>query len=352
MLIYTYRGCEWMSVSLIIVVTLTLGVIFVNGWTDAPNAIATVVSTRVMSPGAAVKMAVVFNFLGAFAMTMVNAKVAATISNMVSFGSDENHLALVVLSAAMFAIVLWAVAAWYFGIPTSESHALIAGVTGGAIAFGGFSAVNMGEWKKVLLGLLVSSVLGFVAGYSVTKLIELLFRRVKRMTANKLFGAGQMFGGAAMAFMHGAQDGQKFMGIFLLGVYLYNSELVSRGPDGNFTIPFWLIVLCSAVMGIGTSVGGYRIIKAVGMDMVKLERYQGFAADIAASACLLFSSLTGIPVSTTHTKTTSIMGVGASRRLSAVNWMIVKDMVLAWILTFPCCGIIAYFMAKLFLVIF
>jgi len=341
-----------MSVSLIIVVTLMLGVIFVNGWTDAPNAIATVISTRVMSPSAAVRMAVIFNFLGAFAMTMVNSKVAATISNMVSFGSDENHLALIVLAAAMFAIVLWAVAAWYFGIPTSESHALIAGVTGGAIAFGGFSAVNMNEWKKVLIGLVISSALGFAAGYFTSKLIELLFRRVKRMTANKFFGMAQAFGGAAMAFMHGAQDGQKFMGTFLLGIFLYNSEMVSRGPDGNFTIPIWLIILCSVVMGLGTSIGGYRIIKAVGMDMVKLERYQGFAADMAASACLLFSSVTGIPVSTTHTKTTSIMGVGASRRLSAVNWAVVKDMVLAWVLTFPCCGIIAYFMAKLFLRIF
>lgn len=341
-----------MSLTLTILVVLMLGVIFVNGWTDAPNAIATVVSTRVISPAKAVRMAVVFNFLGAFAMTMVNAKVAATISNMVSFGAGESNLALIALAAAMFAIVLWAVAAWYYGIPTSESHALIAGITGGAIALGGFSSINPAEWKKVLIGLAVSSVLGFGMGFGTSKLIELLFRRMKRVTANKVFGVGQSFGAAAMAFMHGAQDGQKFMGTFLLGIYLYNSDMVTRGADGAFAIPIWLIILCSLVMGIGTSVGGYRIIKAVGMDMVKLERYQGFAADTAASACLLISSLTGIPVSTTHTKTTAIMGVGASRRLSAVNWGVVKDMVMAWILTFPGCGLIAYAMAKLFLLIF
>jgi len=341
-----------MSVSIVIVVILMLGVIFVNGWTDAPNAIATAVSTRVISPGRAVRMAVVFNFLGALFMTLVNAKVATTISNIVKFSSEQRELSLIALAAAMFAIVLWAVVAWYFGIPTSESHALIAGVTGGAIALGGFSAVNPKEWTMVLIGLVISSVLGFVMGYGTSKAIEVLFRKMKRVTANKVFGVGQAGGAAAMAFMHGAQDGQKFMGTFLLGIYLYNAELVKYNPDGSFVIPIWLIVLCSAVMGLGTSVGGYRIIKAVGMDMVKLERYQGFAADTAASICLLISSLTGIPVSTTHTKTTAIMGVGASRRLSAVNWGVVMDMVWAWILTFPGCGIIAYIMAKLFIIIF
>lgn len=341
-----------MSVTLVIVVVLMLGVIFVNGWTDAPNAIATAVSTRVLSPKAAVRMAVVFNFLGVFAMTFINSKVAATISNIVEFREDQSNLALIVLAAAMFAIVIFAVAAWYFGIPTSESHALIAGVSGGAIALGGFSAINADAWNKVLIGLAISTVLGFGMGFVTAKVIEGLFRRMRRSVANKVFGVGQACAAAAMAFMHGAQDGQKFMGTFLLGIFLYNSQMVSRTAEGNFVIPIWLIVLCSLVMGIGTSVGGYKIIKAVGMDMVKLERYQGFASDTAAALCLLLSSLTGIPVSTTHTKTTAIMGVGASRRLSAVNWRVVKEMVTAWVLTFPGCGLIAFFMAKLFLIIF
>ena len=148
-----------------------------------------------------------------------------------------------------------------------------------------------------------------------------------------------------MAFMHGAQYGQKFMGVFMLGVFLVNGQ----SGTTTFEIPIWLMLLCSLVMGLGTSIGGYRIIKSVGMDMVKLEKYQGFAADIAGAGCLLLSSLTGLPVSTTHTKTTAIMGVGAARRLSSVNWGIVKDMGMTWVLTFPGCGLIGFLMAKLFM---
>jgi inorganic phosphate transporter, PiT family len=340
-----------LSVALVISIVLVIGVIFVNGWTDAPNAIATVVSTRCMSPRSAVIMAVVLNTLGAGFMTVVNAKVAETITNMVKFESTSVNEPLIVMAASLFAIVVWATAAWYFGIPTSESHALIAGITGGAIALGnGFSAVNMNEWVKVLIGLGISSVLGFFSGYIFAKLIMFIFRSVKRAFADRFFTGGQIFGAGCMAFMHGAQDGQKFMGVFMLALFLNNK--VAKNPDGSFTIHWWLILLCSVVMGLGTSAGGYRIIKAVGMDMVKLERYQGFAADLAAAGCLLMSSLTGIPVSTTHTKTTAIMGVGSARRMSSVNWSVVKDMVLAWVLTFPGCGLISFLMAKLCLVIF
>lgn len=333
--------------ALLITVILTMGVIFVNGWTDAPNAIATCVSTRAMGPRAAIIMAAIFNFLGVLVMTMINSTVAFTISDMVNFGGDS-HEALVALCAALFAIVIWAVAAWYFGIPTSESHALIAGLSGAAIAMGGASGINGSEWVKVLWGLLLSTMLGFASGWVVAKLTTLICRGMDRRKTKKFFKGAQIGGGAAMAFMHGAQDGQKFMGVFMLGIFLCNGQ----ADNENFVLPLWLMVLCSLVMGIGTSVGGYRIIKAVGMDMVKLETYQGFAADMSAAACLLFSSLTGIPVSTTHTKTTAIMGVGAAKRLSSVNWSVVKEMVLTWVLTFPGCGIIGFLMAKLFTWIF
>ncbi len=333
---------------LAVTVLLVLGVILVNGWTDAPNAIATCVSTKSMSPRAAILMAAVFNFLGVFFMTMVNASVAATIYNMVDFGGDSGE-ALVALCAALFAIVVWAVAAWWFGIPTSESHALIAGITGAAIALhNGLGGVNGGEWIKVVYGLGLSTVLGFGMGWIVVKAIELVCRGMDRRKTQGFFKGGQIAGGAAMAFMHGAQDGQKFMGVFMLGVFLVNGQ----ANVNNFQIPIWLMILCSAVMGLGTSIGGYRIIKSVGMDMVKLEKYQGFAADLAAAFCLLLSSLTGIPVSTTHTKTTAIMGVGAARRLSSVNWGVVKEMVMTWILTFPGCGLIGFLMAKLFMWLF
>ena len=333
---------------LLVTVLLTLGVIFVNGWTDAPNAIATCVATRSIAPKSAVMMSAVFNFLGVLVMTLINSTVVMTIKNMVNFGGNTGD-ATVALCAALVAIIVWAVAAWYFGIPTSESHALIAGLSGAAIALhGGLSGINGSEWVKVLYGLVLSTLLGFFSGYLFTKLTIAICRNMDRRRTTGFFRGAQIFGGAAMSFMHGAQDGQKFMGVLLLGVFLVNGN----DTTGNVELPIWMMLLCSAVMAIGTSVGGYKIIKAVGMDMVKLESYQGFSADIAAAACLLLSSIFGIPVSTTHTKTTAIMGVGATKRLSAVNFGVVKDMVLTWVLTVPGCGLIGYIIAKLFMVIF
>lgn len=334
--------------ALLITALLTLGVILVNGWTDAPNAIATCVSTRCLGVRSAIIMAAFFNLLGVTLMTFINANVAQTIYNMVDFGNNS-HFALTALCAAMVAIVIWATAAWYFGIPTSESHALIAGISGAAIAVkGGISGINGGEWIKVIYGLFLSTFLGFFLGYIIVKLIGLICRNIRRSKTLTFFAGGEIFGAAAMAFMHGAQDGQKFMGVFMLGIFLAqgNSDATS------FVIPFWLMILCSAVMALGTSIGGYKIIKSVGMDMVKLEKYQGFAADVAAALCLLISSLTGMPVSTTHTKTTAIMGVGAAKRMSNVNWGVVKEMIYAWILTFPGCGLIGFLMAKVFLKVF
>ena len=333
---------------LFVAVLLTLGVILVNGWTDAPNAIATCVVTRCMSARGAILMAAVFNFLGVFIMSSINATVAQTITKMVDFGTNS-HEAIVALSAALFAIVVWATLAWWFGIPTSESHALIAGLTGGAIALhGGLAGVNGGEWVKVLYGLVISVVLGFALGWLVCRLVVLLFRRVERKYTERIFRWAQVFGAACMSFMHGAQDGQKFMGVILLALFLVNGQ----SPNTAVQMPVWLMLLCSVIMGLGTSIGGKKIIKSVGMDMVKLEKYQGFSADIAASLSLLFSSVFGIPVSTTHAKTTAIMGVGAVNRLSAINFSVVKDMALTWVLTFPGCGLIGYLMAKLFMWIF
>ena len=333
---------------LLVSTILTLGVILVNGWTDAPNAIATCVSTRAISARKAIIMAAIFNFLGVFVMTSINASVAFTIYKMVDFG-DNSQFALIALCAAMAAIVIWATAAWYFGIPTSESHALIAGISGAAVAIqNSFSGINGSEWVKVLYGIFLSTILGFGLGFASSKLTVFLFRNQNRLKTERFFSGAQVAGGAAMAFMHGAQDGQKFMAIFLLGAAFADGQ----AGTSSFVVPIWLMILCSAVMGLGTSIGGYRIIKSVGMDMVKLKPYQGFAADFSATLCLLLSSLTGIPVSTTHTKTTAIMGVGAARRMSNVNWGVVKELVLTWVFTFPGCGLLGFGMAKLFLMIF
>ena len=333
---------------LLVSVLLTLGVIFVNGWTDAPNAIATCVSTRCIGVNKAIIMAAIFNFLGVLIMTLFNAEVAMTIKNMVNFEGNNND-ALIALCAAMAAIVIWAIGAWYFGIPTSESHALIAGLTGAAIALqGGLDGVNPHEWLKVIYGLVLSTIIGFGVGYLICKLITILFSRCNRKKANTFFSGAQVAGGAAMAFVHGAQDGQKFLGVLLLGLFLVNDMDDTSGA----VIPVWMMLLCSIVMGVGTSIGGKKIIKSVGMDMVKLDVHQGFSADLAAAGCLLLSSVTGIPVSTTHTKTTAIMGVGAARRIKSVNWSVVREMVLTWVLTFPGCGLVGYLMAKLFMAIF
>ena len=333
---------------LAITVLLTLGVIFVNGWTDAPNAIATCVTTRCMRVRSAIIMAAVFNFLGVLIMTHINASVASTISNMVDFGGNTQD-ALVALCAALFSIVVYSVGASIFGIPTSESHSLIAGLTGAAFAIhGNMSAVNAGEWVKVLYGLVLSLALGFAVGWLVCKAVSLLCAGLDRRRTNFFFKYAQIVGAAAMSFMHGAQDGQKFIGVLFLGMAFCNGMPSVEG----IVIPVWLMILCSTVMGIGTSVGGEKIIKSVGIDMVKLEKYQGFSADAASATCLLVMTLTGIPVSTTHVKTSAIMGVGAVKRLSAINFGVVKDMVLTWVFTFPGCGLISFCMAKLFMVLF
>ena len=281
-------------------------------------------------------------------MTLLSPKVAETIYNMVDFGSNARE-ALIALCAAMFAIVVWAVLAWAFGIPTSESHALIAGLTGSAIAMhNNLDGVNGGEWAKVLFGLVFSLAIGFALGYFGTKLIQRLCKRADYRKANRFFDKGQVVAAAGTAFMHGAQDGQKFMGVFLLGLALSQGNV----SPGAVNVPVWLMILCSLVMAFGTSIGGMKIIKSVGMDMVKLEKYQGFAADISATAGLLICSVAGMPVSTTHAKTTAIMGVGAAKRFRAVNWGVAKEMVLTWILTFPGCGLIGFLMTKLFVFIF
>lgn len=332
----------------LVIVILTLGVIMVNGWTDAPNAIATCVSTRALSPKKSIVLAAIFNFLGVFVMCLISKAVAETIYNMVDFGTASQQ-ALIALCAGLLAIVIWAVMAWYFGIPTSESHALIAGISGAAIALNrSLNGINGAEWIKVIYGLVISSILGFVLGFLTVKIIEKICKNMNRNNTLEFFRKGQILGAASMAFMHGAQDGQKFMGVFLLGTFLANGDTTTT----TFVIPIWLMILCSLTMTLGTSIGGYKIIKTVGMGMVKLEKYQGFAADVAGAICLLISSMFGIPVSTTHTKTTAIMGVGASKRISNVNWKVVKEMALAWILTFPGCGLLGFAFAYVFMKIF
>ena len=279
----TFLGQLVSNPVLAVTVILALGAIFVNGWTDAPNAIATCVTTRCMPARAAILMSAAFNFLGVLIMTHFNASVANTISHIVDFGGNST-MALACLCAALFSIVVYGATASRFGIPTSQSHSLIAGLTGAAIALGGAGSVNVHEWMKVIYGLALSIGLGFVMGWILCKLVSILFAAANRRRANVFFKYAQIASAAAMSFMHGAQDGQKFIGVLFLGVAFANGQT----GVGDAGIPIWIMLLCSATMGIGTSVGGERIIKSVGQSMVKLEKYQGFSADLAgAQTCCL-----------------------------------------------------------------
>lgn len=330
---------------LLVILVLTLGATVVNGATDAPNAIAPMVSTRALQPGPSIIMAAICNFIGLVLITAVSAAVAQTIFNMVDFGGNA-HQALLALAAAMVAIIVWGVVAWLFGIPSSQSHSLIAGLTGAAIALqNGLDGVNAGEWMKVIYGLVVSTICGFGGGWLFTKFLEKICKHADRRKLQSRWRGMQVITGAGVAIMHGAQDGQKFLSISMLGIMLAMGSM----DTAHVVFPLWLIVLCALAMGLGTAVGGKKIIKSVGLDMVKMEPYQGFSASTTTFGCLLLATFTGLPVSTTHTATTAIMGVGASKRIRAVRWSMAGNMVLTWILTFPGCGLIGFILAKLFL---
>ena len=327
-----------------IIVVLCIGATMVNGATDAPNAIATVAGTRAMSAGRAIAMAAICNFIGLVGITAVSTAVAGTIFGMVDFGGD-NHAALVALAAAMVAIIVWGVAAWALGIPTSQSHSLIAGITGAAIALqGGLGGVNVEQWMKVIYGLVISTVLGFGTGWLFVRLIKKACAGFDRAGTTKFFKWAQIVAGAGVAVLHGAQDGQKFLSLAMLAVMLG-----MYGTSDMQGFPLWLIVLISLAMSLGTAVGGRKIIKSVGVEMVKMEQYQGFAACLSACFCIGLATFTGMPVSTTHTKTTAIMGVGAEKSLRGVKWNLAGRMVLTWVLTFPGCGFLAWAFTYLFL---
>lgn len=319
------------STLLLIVILLVLGAELVNGWTDAPNAIATVISTRTLSPRVAIFSAALFNIAGAFTGTAV----ASTIGT--GFVRPE-VINLVTLGAALVAIISWGIFAWAYGIPTSKSHALVAGLTGAGFAEAGPAALLWDGWEKVLLGLLFSTVLGTCGGWLCAKIVQFSFASAAPSRSRKILRILQMMSSAAVAFSHGSNDGQKFMGTFALA-------LLIGGAQDTFYVPIWVVLLCALVMGLGTSFGGMRIVKTMGFKMVKLETYQGFAAETAAASTILFASSLGIPLSTTHTIGTAIMGVGVAKRANVVHWKLVLNIIYAWLLTFPICGLIAFICA-------
>jgi PiT family inorganic phosphate transporter len=237
------------------------------------------------------------------------------------------------VAAAMVAIVFWSTLAWYFGLPTSESHALVAGLSGAGLATAGPGVLLWDGWQKVLIGLVFSTFLGFLGGLGLTAVIYRAFWRVRPGKVRRLFGRLQLVSAAFMAFSHGSNDGQKFIGAFTL-------TLVLGGVLPEFQVSLWVILLCAVTMGVGTAIGGWRIVKTMGLRLTKLDPVHGFAAETAASTVLLSTAYLGYPISTTHVITSAIMGVGATERASAVKWGVSRDIFVAWIVTLPASALV------------
>lgn len=322
---------DTVSAGLVIALFAVLAAEFVNGWTDAPNAIATVISTGVMTPRRAVMMAIVMNTLGA----MTGTAVATTVGSGIVAASA---LTIPAIAATMVAIVAWGAFAARVGFPVSKSHALLAGLAGAAVAGDGVAALQWDGWVKVLIGLGCSLLLGFGGSFVLARAIIALAANARPTRAKRTFDRLQLGSAAFLAFNHGLNDGQKFMGVFAL-------TLLAGGATSKFEIPWWVILACACTMGLGTSLGGWRIVRTVGSKMTRLTSWQGFAATMAASLTITGASLYGIPLSTTHTITSAVVGVGTSKRLNDVRWGVLQRVATAWGATFPACAAMAYLAA-------
>ena len=326
-----------MWVALLCTVT---AVIFVNGWTDAPNAITNVVVTGSLSYRAAAALAAVCNALGTLCGVLLGGEVMKRVAGLVSFAGaqGEAHRAGLALCCAFASVAAFAVCAWRFGIPTSESHALMAALVGASLALGGGSPVDAAALGVILAGLALSVALGALFG----ALISAVFARVLRGAPERLLDGAQIAGAAGMALMHGAQDGQKFVGVLLLANMLARGETQPQAP-GVLTVLF-----CAAVMALGTALGGERIVRRVGNDMARVNKLEGFAADTAGTLCLLLLCVFGVPVSTTHTKTAAILGAARAGGRGRLSYAVFGEMVLAWLITFPACGALAWALTRVF----
>ena len=325
-----------LSLGLIIVVALALLFDFTNGWHDSANAIATVVSTRVLSPLNAVLLAGALNVAGAFMSTAVAKMVGAGIVL-------PSAITQTVVACALAGAIIWNIFTLLLGLPTSSSHALIGGLVGASLSHGGWPTINVNGLKAVLQAMVVSPLFGFLGGMLLMTLITWTFFRTPRGVAVRLFGRLQLVSASFMAFSHGANDAQKAMGIITLA-------LLSAGHLTKPEVPTWVIVLCALAMGLGTAAGGWKIVKTLGMRILKLDPVHGFAAETGAAAVLLVTAQIGLPVSTTHTITSAVMGVGVVKRLSAVRWGVTTRILSAWIFTLPgaaLLGAVIYWLASL-----
>ncbi|MGE5619605.1 MAG: anion permease [Sphingomonadaceae bacterium] len=326
---------EWFIV-LGVVLLLAVAFDFINGFHDTANAIATVVATRVLTPRQAIFMAAGLNFLGALSGTAV----ATTVGKGIIDPSASTQAVIIV---ALASAIIWNLLTWYFGLPSSSSHALIGGLVGGAVAYQGTGALNRVGLEKIVLTLVTSPVIGLVFGFLLMiGLLWLVFRQSPH-TVNVHFRRLQLLSSALMSFSHGSNDAQKTMGIITMALF-------SNGLISDFHVPFWVMLTAAMAMAAGTSAGGWRIIKTMGHKIIKLEPIHGFAAESAAATVIQMASHVGLPVSTTHVISGSIMGVGASQRLSAVRWGVAGDMMMAWVLTIPATAALAWLLFEVFVV--
>jgi PiT family inorganic phosphate transporter len=317
----------WFPVTIVIIALLFD---FLNGFHDAANSIATVVSTRVLSPRVAVVWAAFFNFVAAFTFGTAVAKTMG--QGMI----DLRFVTLYVILAGLIGAIFWDLLTWYFGLPISSSHALIGGYAGAAVAKAGWGVIILGGWTKTLTFIILSPAIGLILGAGLMIAVYWIFRNWAPQRLDRYFRKLQLLSAAAYSFGHGTNDAQKTMGII-------SGVLFTAGILDHFYIPFWVVLMAHAAIGLGTLAGGWRIVKTMGMRITKLKPVGGFCAETAAATSLLGTAMAGIPVSTTHTIAGGIMGVGSVQRLSAVRWGVAGRIVWAWILTIPIAGLVAAF---------
>lgn len=329
----------------ILVVIFALIFNFINGFHDTANAVATSITTHALSPRVAIIMAAVMNFLGTIAFVGVAKSIAKDIVDPFSLNTFEGDTtgSIVILSALISAI-LWSLLTWYFGLPSSSSHTLIGALAGAAIASAGLDILNYSGFIKIMEALIFSPIIALVVGFLIMSLFKFIFKDFNLHTTNKGFRIFQIATAALQAFTHGTNDAQKAMGIITMA-------LIAGNLQTDDEIQLWVRIVCAIVMGIGTSVGGYKIIKTVGGKITKIQPASGAAADLSSAAVIFSATLIQLPVSTTHVISSSIMGVGAAQRLKAVNWGVAGQIVVTWFVTMPISAIIAaivFYMLSIF----
>ncbi|WP_411552977.1 anion permease [Paenibacillus lautus] len=314
---------------LVIVVFLALAFDFINGFHDTANAIATSVSTRALKPRVAILLAASMNFVGAMMFTGVAKTIGGSVADPAKL---DNGIEVVI--ATLLAAIIWNLVTWWFGLPSSSSHALIGALAGAVFVGAGSDMLNYAGFKDIVLALVLSPIIAFVIGYLVMQLLKVIFAKRSPHTVNKGFRTMQIFTAALQSFTHGTNDAQKAMGIITFA-------LVTSGQLQEMEVPFWVKVSAATAMALGTSVGGWKIIKTMGTKIFKIEPINGFAADFSAASVIFSATLLHLPISTTHAITSAILGVGSAKRFSAVKWSLAGRIVVTWFITIPITAVLA-----------